>query len=84
MALDVVRQHNQRREDAQRLDEHPLAVVKLRFGAPPQERRHVLGDLRRRRRRSVGEFERLHGTHTHTHTYTDLVPSGSFQQPTHP
>lgn len=45
--LNVVRQTDERRKDADRLDHHALAVVELGLGRPPQESGHILGDLGR-------------------------------------
>lgn len=59
VALDVVRQCDQRGEHTDGLDQHALALVVLRLRGPSQERGNVLGDLGGRRGRAVAKLERL-------------------------
>lgn len=59
MALEVVDDDAEQGEHADSLDGHEAAIIQLWLGAPAQERRHVLGQLRRRRWRAVAELRRL-------------------------
>lgn len=59
MSLEVVGDYGHQGEHAHGLDGHQAALVQLGLGAPPQERRHVLGQLRRRRDSAVAVFGRL-------------------------